>query len=107
MTVPVRVALMGLGQRGLQHLKSLWALQEEGVVQITVLADAFAANLDQGKIRNYVDGFRPEGILYTTSFDELLGREQDALYSASPRMSTPERSSGRPRPGCISLSRSR
>jgi len=84
MTVPVRVALMGLGQRGLQHLKSLWALQEEGVVQITVLADAFAANLDPGKIRNYVDGFRPEGILYTTSFDELLGREQDALYVCIP-----------------------
>ena len=84
MTVPVRVALMGLGQRGLQHLKSLWALQEEGVVQITVLADAFAANLDPGKIRDYVDGFRPEGILHTTSFDELLGREQDALYVCIP-----------------------
>ncbi len=84
MTVPVRVALMGLGQRGLQHLNSLWALQEEGAVQLTVLADAFSANLDAGKISSYVDGFRPEGILHTTDFEELLGREQDALYVCIP-----------------------
>ncbi len=84
MKKPVRVALMGLGQRGLQHLKSLWALQDQGAVRLTALADAFAANLDADKIRNYVEGFQPDGILHTTSFAELLGQEQDALYVCIP-----------------------
>lgn len=84
MKKPVRVALMGLGQRGLQHLKSLWTLQVQGVVRLTALADAFTANLDTDKIRNYVDGFQPDGILQTTSFEELLGQDQDVLYVCIP-----------------------
>ena len=84
MTQPVRVALMGLGQRGLQHLKSLWALQAQGAVRLTALADAFTANLAADKIRNYVDGYRPDGILHTTSFEELLSQEQDVLYVCIP-----------------------
>ena len=84
MTQPVRVALMGLGQRGLQHLKSLWALQAQGAVRLSALADAFTANLAADKIRNYVDGYRPDGILHTTSFEELLSQEQDVLYVCIP-----------------------
>ena len=72
MTGPVRVALMGLGQRGLQHLKALWTLQKQGAVRLTALADAFASNLDTGKIRKYVEGFRPDGIVLTTDFEKLL-----------------------------------
>ena len=84
MTQPVRVALMGLGQRGLQHLKSLWALQAQGAVRLSALADAFTANLAADKIRNYVDGYRPEGILHTTRFEELLSQELDVLYVCIP-----------------------
>ena len=84
MTRPVRVALMGLGQRGLQHLRALWNLQERGEVKLTTLADAFASNLDQSKISNYVEGFRADGIVLTTDFDELLAQEQDALYICIP-----------------------
>lgn len=84
MTGPVRVALMGLGQRGLQHLKSLWTLQEQGVVRLVALADAFDANLDTQKIRNYVQGFQPDGILHTTDFGALMGREPVALYVCIP-----------------------
>ena len=84
MTQPIRVALMGLGQRGLQHLKSLWALQSQGAVRLTVLADAFTANLAADKIRNYVEGYRPDGTLHTTSFEELLGQDQDVLYVCIP-----------------------
>ena len=84
MTRPVRVALMGLGQRGLQHLKALWRLQARGEVRLTTLADAFASNLDQSKIRNYVEGFRADGIVLTTDFNELLAQEQDALYICIP-----------------------
>ncbi|MCY3897320.1 MAG: Gfo/Idh/MocA family oxidoreductase [Caldilineaceae bacterium] len=84
MTQPARVALMGLGQRGLQHLKSLWALQAQGAVRLSALADAFTANLAADKIRNYVDGYRPEGILHTTRFEELLSQELDVLYVCIP-----------------------
>ncbi|MCY3990945.1 MAG: Gfo/Idh/MocA family oxidoreductase [Caldilineaceae bacterium] len=84
MTQPVRVALMGLGQRGLQHLKSLWALQSQGAVRLSALADAFTANLAADKIRNYVDGYRPEDILHTTRFEELLSQELDVLYVCIP-----------------------
>lgn len=84
MTGPVRVALMGLGQRGLQHLKALWTLQEQGAVQLTALADAFASNLDTDKIRQYVTAFRPDGISLTTDFGEMLAQELDALYICIP-----------------------
>ena len=84
MTQPVRVALMGLGQRGLQHLKSLWALQSQGAVRLTALADAFTANLAADKIRNYVEAYRPDGIVHTTSFEELLSQDQDVLYVCIP-----------------------
>ena len=84
MTGPVRVALMGLGQRGLQHLKSLWTLQEQGAIRLMALADAFEANLEADKIRNYVRGFRPDGILHTTDFEALLARDLDALYVCIP-----------------------
>ena len=84
MTGPVRVALMGLGQRGLQHLKALWTLQKQGAVRLTALADAFASNLDSAKIRKYVEGFRPDGIVLTTDFEKLLSQDQDALYICIP-----------------------
>ena len=84
MTGPIRVALLGLGQRGLQHLRALWSLQEQGAVQITALADAFASNLDADKLRQYVPGFQPAGIVHTTDFDELLVQQHDALYICIP-----------------------
>ncbi|MDE0197045.1 MAG: Gfo/Idh/MocA family oxidoreductase [Caldilineaceae bacterium] len=84
MTQPVRVALMGLGQRGLQHLKSLWALQAQGAVRLTALADAFTANLAADKISSYVEGYRPDGIVHTTSFEELLSQDQEVLYVCIP-----------------------
>ena len=31
---PIRVAILGLGQRGLQHLKALWRLQGEGLSKL-------------------------------------------------------------------------
>ncbi len=84
MTGPVRVAVMGLGQRGLQHLKALWTLQEQGAARLTALADAFPSNLDAGKLQSYVPGFQPKGILHTTDFEALLAQEPDALYICIP-----------------------
>ena len=49
-TTPVRIAIVGLGQRGLQHLSLLWKLQSESLVQITALVDAHQKNLTAQKI---------------------------------------------------------
>ena len=68
MSQPIRVAVLGLGQRGLQHLSALWRLQGEGLVQVAALIDAFEDNLAEAKIRSYVDGFRIEGIHISTDF---------------------------------------
>ncbi len=57
MSQPIRVAILGLGQRGLQHLNALWQLQGEGLVQIAALIDAFEDNLAEAKIQRYVNKF--------------------------------------------------
>lgn len=84
MTTPVRMGLLGLGQRGLQHLKALWDLQQEGIVQVVALGDAFEANLDPAKIEGYVPGFSPDGITFSTDFSELIQTEMDAIYICLP-----------------------
>lgn len=84
MTDSVRVAVLGLGQRGLQHLRALWTLQEQGAVRITALGDAFEANLGPEKLSEYVPGYQPDGIFHTTNFDELLAQPADALYICIP-----------------------
>ncbi|MAF12765.1 hypothetical protein CMK11_20130 [Candidatus Poribacteria bacterium] len=82
---PVRVAVMGLGQRGLQHLKSLWSLRDEGVVQIVGLADAFVENLAPGKIAQYVPDYAPEGIATDASVHVVMrDAAPDALFVAIP-----------------------
>jgi predicted dehydrogenase len=85
MSVPLRVGLLGLGQRGLQHLRVLWRLQGEGLLWVTGLADAWADNLAEEKIGRFVDGYRAEGIRATTRFEDLLADGAlDALYVAIP-----------------------
>ena len=85
MDQPTRVAILGLGQRGLQHLKALWKLQSEGLVKIAALIDAFEDNLAEGKIQRYVDGFQIEGIHTSTDFgDTLADLSLDAIYFALP-----------------------
>ena len=82
---PVRVAVMGLGQRGLQHLKSLWSLRDEGVVDVVGLADAFAENLDGSKIATYVPGYEEDGILLGASVADVIASvAPDLLYVAIP-----------------------
>jgi myo-inositol 2-dehydrogenase / D-chiro-inositol 1-dehydrogenase len=85
MSEPIRVGLLGLGQRGLQHLRVLWRLQGEGLLRVTGLADAWPDNLSEEKIGRFVDGFQVDGIRATTRFEELLADESiDALYVAIP-----------------------
>ncbi|MGA1196310.1 MAG: Gfo/Idh/MocA family protein [Candidatus Latescibacterota bacterium] len=82
---PVKVAVVGLGQRGLQHLKALWTLQSEGQVDVVALGDAFEGNLAQEKIAKYVPGFVLGDIPTFTQFDDLYANTKfDALYMVIP-----------------------
>ena len=81
----VRVAVVGLGQRGLQHLKALWTLQGEGKAQVTALGDAFEGNLTEEKIARFVPGFKRAGIAAYTDFNRLFSESKfDALYMVIP-----------------------
>ena len=85
MNQPIRVAILGLGQRGLQHLKALWKLQGEGLAKIAALIDVFEENLAEAKIQGYVDGFQIDGIHTSTDFGETLSElSLDAIYFALP-----------------------
>ena len=85
MSQPIRVAILGLGQRGLQHLGALWRLQGEGHVQIAALIDAFEDNLAEAKIQRYVNGFHIKGIHTSTDYwGSLEELSLDAVYFALP-----------------------
>ena len=85
MSQPIRVGIIGLGQRGLQHLRALWKLQSEGLVKIAALIDTFEDNLAEAKIQGYVDGFQIGGIHTSTDFGETLAAlPLDAIYFALP-----------------------
>jgi predicted dehydrogenase len=81
----VKVAVVGLGQRGLQHLKALWKLQEEGEVEVVALGDAFDGNLTEEKIGQFVKGFKLDGIPTFTAFDDLYDQAKpEALHMVIP-----------------------
>jgi predicted dehydrogenase len=85
MSQPTRVGIIGLGQRGLQHLGALWKLQSEGLVKVAALIDAFEDNLAETKIQGYVDGFQIDGIHTSTDFEQTLAEVPlDAIYFALP-----------------------
>ncbi len=79
---PVSIGLLGVGQRGLQHLKALWSSDD---ARITALCDPYPQNLEPAKIRQYIDGFSLDGIRTYTRFDDMLaGGGMDALYVCIP-----------------------
>ena len=81
---PVRIGLLGLGQRGLQHLRAVYQLQQEGLAQIVTLADAFPANIEPRKLQKFVPGLSTDAIQLTTDFDRVLESNPDALYLSIP-----------------------
>lgn len=46
---PVTIAVTGIGQRGLQHLHTLWSLQDRGLARIVALCDPYEDNLSEKK----------------------------------------------------------
>lgn len=84
MADPLPIGVVGLGQRGLQHVKALWALQQRGRTKIVALCDAFESNIAEEKIERFVPGIDFDGILRTTDFDKVLEAGPKALYFAIP-----------------------
>lgn len=80
---PIRIGMLGLGQRGLQHLRAVYQLQQEGLAQIVTLADAFPANIEPQKLQKFVPGLPVDQIKLTTDFAALL-EGIDALYLCIP-----------------------
>lgn len=78
------IGVVGLGQRGLQHLKALSNLQEQGKTRIVTICDAFESNLDEDKIRRFLPDMSFDGVLKTTDFDKALDAGPKALYFAIP-----------------------
>ena len=78
----INIGIVGLGQRGLQHLNALWQLDE---ARIVALCDPFPENLDEAKLQKFVNGFSLDEIRTYGTFTELLaGGGFDALYFAIP-----------------------
>ena len=78
----VKVGMLGLGQRGLQHLNALWQLEE---AQVVALCDPYPDNLQEDKIQRFVDGFQLDGVRTHLSFDEMLQTgDLDAVYFSIP-----------------------
>jgi len=72
MAGPVRVGLVGVGQRGLQHVQSLVDMQTDEIVRITALADPYPENLEDSKISRYIDGYSSAGITFFNSADDMI-----------------------------------
>ena len=78
----VRIGLVGLGQRGLQHLRSLYRID---AAEITALCDPFPENLQEDKLGRFVDGFSMGSTRTHTSFDEMFeAGGLDAVYFSIP-----------------------
>ena len=85
MNTTPRIGMLGIGQRGLQHLGALWRLQEAGLLRIVVLGDMYGPNLEEEKIRRFVPDYRQDKIQCHTDPHALLAEEGlDALYICIP-----------------------
>ena len=78
----VKVGVVGLGQRGLQHLKALWQLADAEVV---ALCDPTTDNLKEEKIKKFVPGYQQGSVGLYTCFDNFLNQGKlDAIYFCIP-----------------------
>jgi predicted dehydrogenase len=78
----VKIGIVGLGQRGLQHLNSLWRIADADIV---ALCDPTPDNLSEEKIRRYVDGFHMGAIRTYDNFSDFFNAGGlDAIYFAIP-----------------------
>ena len=67
-----RIGLVGVGQRGLAHLEAIVALQSEEIATLNALADPFAENLSESKIKAHVPAYSATEVKQFVSGTELL-----------------------------------
>ena len=80
-----KVALVGVGQRGLQHLQALCDLQEEELVTIVALVDPFVENLAKEKITSFVPNYSESGVALYTDYEEFLeSSDVDGIWFVIP-----------------------
>ena len=85
MTKQLRIGLVGVGQRGLNHLQQLVRLQGEEMCTLSALADPFADNLDPEKIRRYEPSFDERGVAMFGGADALIDSGSvDVIWFAIP-----------------------
>jgi len=72
MAGPLKVGVVGVGQRGLQHLRGLTELQDEEVVSLAALVDPFADNLAEDKIKKFAPKYRAAGVQLFDSVKEMI-----------------------------------
>ena len=80
-----KIALVGVGQRGLQQLKALSELREEGLISIEALVDPFEENLKKEKIDSYISNYNEKGIKLFTDYEEMINSvDLDAIWFVIP-----------------------
>ena len=80
-----KIALVGVGQRGLQHLKALSELREEGLISIQALVDPFEENLKKEKIDSYISNYNENGIKLFTDYEEMINSvDLDGIWFVIP-----------------------
>ena len=85
MATALKVALVGVGQRGLHHVECLSQLQAEEEVQLTALVDPFADNLAEEKIRTRAPTYSQGGTQLFNDVDEMIDAvNPDAVWFAMP-----------------------
>lgn len=85
MSTALKVALVGVGQRGLQHVESLSKLQQEEEVRLVALCDPYADNLTEAKIQTKAPTYRQGETALFSNFDEMLDKSKpDAVWFVMP-----------------------
>lgn len=85
MSNQLRVGLVGVGQRGLNHLQNLVRLQGEEVGTLSALADPFADNLNPSKIKQYESNYDDRGVALFEDADAMItSGEVDVIWFAMP-----------------------
>jgi predicted dehydrogenase len=85
MTGSLKVGVVGIGQRGLQHVRSLTELQSDEMVQLAALADPYADNLDATKINRFVPEYTDNGVQKFSTVREMVDSGSvDAIWFVMP-----------------------